>query len=215
MDKLPHKPKFDSENHWNSIYEKMELTSCSWYQAEAKESIYWMDKIGMLPNDDIIDIGGGDSLLVTNLLDRGFTNITCLDISEKAINRAKIQLGGQQNEINWIVSDVLNFSKKSRYKLWHDRACFHFLTNTEEQKKYIKNAYESIQSGGYIILSTFSTDGPTKCSGIGVQQYSEEQIEEQFSSHFQVLHTARMNHSTPSGFVQNFIYAVLQSNKTE
>jgi hypothetical protein len=153
----------------------------------------------------IIDIGGGGSNLVDFLLAEGFTNLSVLDISEAAIFRAQERLGAGASRVNWIVCDILEFKPKEKYDVWHDRAAFHFQTETAKIDTYlniVKNAVD-----GMVIIGTFSTDGPTKCSGLEIQQYDEDGMKAKFiKSDFKNLECKREDHITPSGAVQNFVF---------
>lgn len=154
----------------------------------------------------MIDIGGGDSLLADHLLSKGFTDITVLDISEAAINRAKQRLGKDADKINWIVSDIKELNTNKKFDCWHDRAAFHFLTLDSQVEKYLHVAQKSISEKGKMIVGTFSTNGPEKCSGLPVKQYSEQSLSTTFKKWFEKIRCITVDHITPSKAVQNFLF---------
>ncbi|WP_262512204.1 class I SAM-dependent methyltransferase [Mucilaginibacter defluvii] len=165
-----------------------------------------------LPKDAaIIDIGGGDSLLADHLLALGYTNITVLDISAKAIGRAKLRLGDKSNEIKWIVSDVLNIVTGDQYDLWHDRAAFHFLTEPEDQIKYVAAVAKYLNANGKLIIGTFSIDGPEKCSGLAVERHSPASLSNIFREHFHLTGSMEHIHHTPFNTGQLFNYSWFQN----
>lgn len=196
----------DKKNHWENIYKTKEPHEVSWTQAVPKISLQLIHNCNLSKNANIIDVGGGDSNLVDHLLDLGYTNISVLDISKAAIERAKKRLGERQSKIKWIVSDITDFEPKENYDCWHDRASFHFLTEKAEIKKYIELATYSLKEKGNCILGTFSTDGPKKCGGIQITQYSENSLTHRFSHSFSRVECLRSDHATPFNSIQNFVY---------
>lgn len=195
----------DSKEHWETIYKTKQPNEVSWTQEVPVVSLAFIHQFNIPKTAKIIDIGGGDSNLVDFLLAAGYTNISVLDISEAAILRAKERLGANASEVNWIVCDILDFRPKEKYDVWHDRAAFHFQTDTSKIDTYlniVKNAVD-----GMVIIGTFSTDGPTKCSGLEIQQYDEDGMKAKFEkSDFKNLECKREDHITPSGAVQNFVF---------
>jgi cyclopropane fatty-acyl-phospholipid synthase-like methyltransferase len=156
-------------------------------------------------NAKIIDIGGGDSNLVDFLLAEGYTNLSVLDISEAAILRAQERLGAEASRVKWVVCDILEFKPTEKYDVWHDRAAFHFQTETAKIDTYLNIVKNAVN--GMVIIGTFSTDGPTKCSGLEIQQYDEDGMKAKFiQSDFKNLECKREDHVTPSGAVQNFVF---------
>lgn len=191
--------------HWEDIYTTKKPDQVSWTQYKPETSLNMIHKITRRKDVAIIDVGGGDSLLVDWLLKEGYSNITVLDISSRAISRAKARLGDQSNQVNWIVNNVLDFSPTQRYDIWHDRATFHFLTTEEDIETYIKIVKKSINQGD-VILGTFSWDGPSKCSGLPVKQYDQNSLAEVFNPDFRLIEGFSVDHITPSNTVQNFIF---------
>lgn len=198
--------EFDRKDHWENIYQTKTLNEVSWYQPTPTTSLQLIEKYCKSKNAKIIDIGGGDSFLVDNLLRLGYTHISVLDISESAIKRAKLRLGEKENLVNWIVADASDFTPKEKYNFWHDRAAFHFLTDSSEIDNYIRTVHSTLSSDGTLVIGTFSETGPTKCSGIEVTQYSEETMSEQLKDYFIKKECFTIDHKTPSGFIQNFVF---------
>jgi SAM-dependent methyltransferase len=154
----------------------------------------------------IIDIGGGDSHFVDALLEAGFSNVTVLDISSKAIERAKIRLGKSAEKVKWIVSDIIDFVPEEQYDFWHDRAAFHFLTEKTQADKYVEIANKGISGNGILVLGTFSVDGPKKCSSLEIRQYSEESMSGKFEKYFKRVKCITEDHKTPFNTIQNFLF---------
>ena len=165
---------FDRKEHWEKIYQTKALEDVSWYQQTPETSLDFFRYYHVPKTARIIDIGGGDSLLVDHLLADGYQNITVLDISEAAISRAKQRLGQNANKVTWIVADASSFSPVEKYDFWHDRAAFHFLTEEAEISSYIQTAQQAIHPAGNFVFGTFLENGPDKCSGITVRQYFEK-----------------------------------------
>jgi ubiquinone/menaquinone biosynthesis C-methylase UbiE len=194
------------KEHWENIYQTKELTEVSWYQPTPETSLNFFKKFDVPTNTKIIDIGGGDSFLVDHLLELGYQDITVLDISTAAIDRAKKRLGTRASEVKWIVADASDFTTSEQYDFWHDRAAFHFLTDEKEISSYIEIAYKYISSNGTIVIGTFSEKGPTKCSGIDIKQYSDKTMTKLFGTLFEKIDCKTIDHQTPSGSIQNFTF---------
>ena len=197
---------FDRKKHWENIYQTKELKDVSWYQPNPQTSLDFIKKYEISTKSKIIDIGGGDSFLVDHLVELGFQDITVLDISEAAIERAKYRLGVKAKNVTWIVEDVINFQPAEKYDFWHDRAVFHFLTEEQEIKTYVDKTYTNINKEGILVIGTFSEQGPKKCSGIPIKQYSEESLSERFTYSFQKIECIHVDHPTPFDTVQNFVF---------
>jgi len=201
--------KEERKNHWEKIYKNKQLTEVSWYQSCPIISLDLINNFGQ-KQGTIIDIGGGDSLLVDNLLKLADQKITVLDISAKAIARAKKRLGENAERVEWILADIVDFEPNNKYDLWHDRAAFHFLIEKKEQKRYLEIAYKSLNDQGILIVGTFSDTGPKKCSGIEINQYTEASMSKLFEPLFKNISFTYQEHQTPSGNLQNFIFGVFQ-----
>lgn len=194
----------ERKKHWETVYETKNPNEVSWTQEIPGTSLAFIKSFGLAGSAKIIDIGGGDSTLVDHLLNEGFENITVLDISERSLEKAKLRLGEKGKNITWIVSDILDFKPTETYDIWHDRAAFHFLTTKEEIEKYKSIVEKAVQS--YLVLGTFSENGPLKCSGLEISQYSEEKLSSTFEDHFEKIETVLEDHETPFGTTQNFLF---------
>jgi SAM-dependent methyltransferase len=201
---------FDRKKHWENIYSTKELENCSWFQPTPVTSLELITTSGIPRSAKIIDIGGGDSFLVDNLLKEGFTDLTILDISETALERAKKRLGSNAEKVKWIVGDAANFMPLEKYDLWHDRAAFHFLTAEKEVNNYVMTAKNALKEEGILIVSTFSETGPKKCSGIEIKQYSGEGLSRVFENGFKRLKCLNIDHPTPFNTFQNFTFCSFQ-----
>lgn len=192
------------KEHWENVYANKTPSEVSWTQEIPKTSLELILNNSTDKSLNIIDVGGGDSLLVDFLLAEGYTNITVLDISGLAIERAQKRLGDLSNNVTWIVCDINDFKPKHKYDIWHDRAAFHFLTEENQIKNYVSLVNEFVEK--QLILSTFSTNGPLKCSGLNITQYSSEKMDELFKENFQMKECIFEDHITPFNTVQNFIF---------
>jgi ubiquinone/menaquinone biosynthesis C-methylase UbiE len=197
---------FNRKEHWENIYSTKQLNEVSWYQPTPTTSLNLIEELNIPKTASIIDIGGGDSFLVDNLLKLGYENITVLDISIKAIERAKKRLGKQSENVKWIEADASNFNPKASYDLWHDRAAFHFLTDEKDIENYLKAAQKGIKPSGNLIIGTFSTEGPKKCSGIDIKQYSEDSLNHIFKDTFSKIDCKTIEHQTPFSTTQSFTF---------
>ena len=194
------------KDHWDSIYSTKAEDEVSWFQPYPKTSMEFVELFDLPLNANIIDIGGGDSHFVDALLDKGYQNIYVLDISANAIKRAKERLGEKASKVHWIVSDITEFEPPVQFDFWHDRAAFHFLTTEEAVYKYVSIAEDAIKKDGYLILGTFSENGPTKCSGLEIRQYSEASMSARFEIAFDRIKCILEDHTTPFNTVQNFLF---------
>lgn len=197
---------FDRKKHWENIYQTKQLNEVSWYQPNPETSLDFFKQFNVPLNAKVIDIGGGDSLLVDHLLDRGYNDITVLDISEAAINRAKHRLGDKAEKVKWIVADAAKFQPTEKYDFWHDRAAFHFLTDEQEISNYLETAQNNLRPAGVLVIGTFSEQGPKKCSGIEIKQYSETTMTDRLKKFFEKIKCITIDHTTPFGTVQNFVF---------
>lgn len=196
----------DKKKHWENVYSTKKSNEVSWFQQTPETSLSLIEELDVDLDAPIIDIGAGDSILAEHLLKKGYTDITVLDISEEAINRAKTRLGKAADKIQWIVSDITSFVPERKYTIWHDRATFHFLTDPTDIRKYVNVVSSAIPSKGAFILGTFSQDGPTKCSGIEIRQYTEDSMNALFQLSFEKMNCQSINHQTPFDTNQDFIF---------
>lgn len=206
--------KFDRNKHWENIYQTKELQDVSWYQPVPETSLNFIKQFNVPKDAKIIDIGGGDSFLVDHLIDLGYQDISVLDISASAINRAKKRLGDQAKNVKWIVADAANFKPTEKYDFWHDRAAFHFLNNEQEISSYLEIAHQNINPMGVLVIGTFSKQGPEKCSGIEIKQYSESSMMERLKSFFEKINCIIVDHKTPFGTTQNFVFCSFRKLKS-
>lgn len=194
----------DNKSHWENVYENKNPDQVSWTQKKPQTSLDLITSSGLGKDASIIDIGGGDSNLVDFLLEEGYENITVLDISAKALQKAQERLGDAANKVKWIATDITAFEPTEKYDIWHDRAAFHFLTKPEQSSKYIDIAEKNVNN--FMIIGTFSKNGPAKCSGLDIQQYDEESLAEKFKAGFTKINCITEDHITPFETVQNFVF---------
>ena len=200
----------DNKKHWEKIYTTKTESEVSWFQPYPKTSKEFLELFNLSLTANIIDIGGGDSHFVDALLDKGYKNIWVLDISATAIEKAKQRLGDKANCVNWVVSDITEFEPPVQFDFWHDRAAFHFLTNDDAINKYVAIAETGISNKGYLVLGTFSENGPEKCSGLQIQQYNEASMSARFEIAFDRIKCITEDHITPFNTVQNFLFCSFQ-----
>ena len=198
----------DNKKHWENIYQKKEIDGVSWYQKVPIESLQLIKKYSISNSDKIIDIGCGKSFLADNLLELNYTDISLVDISSNALKEVKDRL--QNKSLNFIETDILNFNSNDKYDIWHDRAVFHFITDSEGIKKYISLCNEYINKEGILIIGTFAEDGPLKCSGLEIKRYSVDQISGLFKETFELVESFKMLHKTPFDTEQSFLFCVLR-----
>ena len=195
---------FNAKSHWEDIYKRKMPNEVSWTQEIPQTSIDFIKSFDLPKNSEIIDVGGGESKFVDYLLSKGYENITVLDISKNAIEKAKKRIGVNSDKVKWVVSDINEFIPNNKFDFWHDRAVFHFLTNQESILKYSKMVSSYARN---FVVGTFSTEGPKKCSGLDICQYDEISITKTFETpNFKKVESKRVNHETPFGTLQNFIF---------
>ena len=200
------------KEHWQNVFATKQENEVSWYQSKPQTSINFFIENTIPKDAKVIDIGGGDSYLIDNLLELGYTNLFLLDISENAINRIKNRLGANAEKVTFIVSDILDFQPEITFDVWHDRASFHFLTTEKDIDNYQKLVSNSLANNGFLFVGTFSENGPLKCSGLEITQYSKSKLERIFATDFTKLNCFTENHTTPFDTVQNFIFCTFKKN---
>jgi 2-polyprenyl-3-methyl-5-hydroxy-6-metoxy-1,4-benzoquinol methylase len=199
-----------NQAHWEHVYQSRPTTDVSWYREHLEISLQMIVKTCPDTSSPIIDIGGGSSTLIDDLLQMGYRNVSVLDISNTALENARKRLGASALQAHWIAGDILSVMlQDSSYDLWHDRAVFHFLTEPAQRAAYIESATRTIRHDGFVVLATFASDGPAKCSGLPVQRYEPEQLAAMFGQ-FRLLESRREQHGTPSGGIQSFVYVLMQ-----
>lgn len=192
--------------HWDEIYSTQALEKMSWFQSHPTQSIELIERARVGPGGTILDVGGGDSLLVDSLLELGHQDVTVLDVSPVALDRCRRRLGDKAESVGWVSGDVTEFRSVHRFDLWHDRAVFHFLTSADERRCYVEAMEETLRKRGQAIVATFSLDGPPKCSGLDVRRYSAESLAVELGGAFQLLESREQVHRTPAGVSQPFVY---------
>jgi SAM-dependent methyltransferase len=205
---------FDRKKHWENIYQTKELKDVSWFQPTPETSLDFFKQFKVPTTAKVIDIGGGDSFLVDHLLDLGYQDISVLDISMAAIERAKQRLGDKAKNVKWIVEDAATFKPTEKYDFWHDRAAFHFLTEDHEISNYLETAEQNINSTGVLVIGTFSEQGPKKCSGIEIKQYSETTMTDRLKKFFEKIKCITVDHKTPFDTIQNFVFCSFRKLQT-
>ena len=193
-----------NKQHWENTYLCKQPEQLSWTQKIPQTSLDIITGYHLPKSAAIIDIGGGDSRLADFLIDQGYSNITVLDISAHALDKARSRLGDKSKKVKWIVSDITDFKPSDQYDIWHDRATFHFLTTTDQVAAYKKIAKQSVT--GYMIIGTFSASGPEQCSGLPVKRYSALALEEEFKNEFQKIQCLAEDHHTPFNTTQHFLF---------
>jgi len=197
------------ESHWEKIYREKAPDEVSWYRPHLQTSLALIEKAAPQRDVSIIDVGGGESTLVDDLLAHGYRNITVLDVSQTAIDVTKKRLGLTAESINWITADIANSELlPNAYDVWHDRAVFHFLTATNQRLAYIRQVARAVKAGGHVLVSTFGPEGPTQCSGLQVIRYDATSLHAEFGVRFHLLDSVKELHNTPFGTTQQFLYCL-------
>jgi 2-polyprenyl-3-methyl-5-hydroxy-6-metoxy-1,4-benzoquinol methylase len=197
----------DAKTHWEKVYATKAPESVSWYRAHLETSLALLERAAVARSSSIIDIGGGESTLVDDLLLRGYKNLTVLDVSRTAIEVTKRRLGSAAKLVRWRVGDIFEIELEPHaYDLWHDRAVFHFLTTEERRLAYVRQVTSAVKPGGHVIVGTFGPEGPTKCSGLEVMRYDAESLHGEFGGRFRLVQSSKELHQTPIGTTQQFLY---------
>jgi SAM-dependent methyltransferase len=196
--------------HWQNVYAKKGENEVSWFQENPAPSLELIAQVGATSASAIIDIGGGASRLVDKLVERGFKDITVLDLSEAALEAAKGRLGGRAAQVHWIVADATVWEPQKAYDIWHDRAAFHFLTEDRDRAAYVARLEGALKVGGYAVIATFALDGPERCSGLPVVRYDPVSLGQTLGRAFQLVDTRRHAHATPWGSNQSFQFSVFR-----
>jgi ubiquinone/menaquinone biosynthesis C-methylase UbiE len=196
-----------SRKHWENIYTTKDATQVSWFQQHPELSFQLIEHTGVGKAGQIIDVGGGASTLVDDLLGNEYENVTVLDISATALMLAQQRLGQLASKVTWREANITQAElPHSFYDIWHDRAVFHFLTNAEDRARYVKAVQRSVKTGGHVIVATFGLDGPLRCSGLEVVRYTPDSLHEEFGNDFELVASTNELHQTPFGTEQKFVY---------
>lgn len=199
----------DAKSHWEGIYQRIAPDQVSWYRPHLETSLELIERVAGGRAAPIIDVGGGESTLVDDLVARGYEHVTVLDVSETAIDACKKRLGAAGERVRWVAADVTTAAlERGAYDVWHDRAVFHFLTAQEQREAYVRQVARAVKPGGYVIVSTFGPDGPAKCSGLDVVRYDADHLHDQFGAHFRPVESREEIHRTPAGKIQQFLYCM-------
>ena len=195
------------KNHWEHVYSTKPTDAVSWFQEHAEQSLRLIRDTGIPSSSGIIDVGGGASTLVDDLLRHDYSNVTVLDLSGAALASVKMRLGEAASKVNWVEGDITKVSfPVHAFDVWHDRAVFHFLTDEADRQAYVETVLRSVKPGGHVIVATFAEDGPLQCSGLPVMRYSPDELHAEFGAPFTLVQHEREEHHTPFGTVQQFVY---------
>jgi len=197
----------NSEGHWESVYKSRPANAVSWYRPHLDISLGLIERAAGSVDASVVDVGGGESTLVDDLIARGYRNLTVLDISRTALDDTRRRLGSAAEHVRWIAADITKVSLPSHgFDVWHDRAVFHFLTSPEDRSAYVRAVRGSVRPGGYVIVSTFGPDGPARCSGLDVVRYDAQALHGEFGAGFRLVDASQELHYTPWGTAQQFLY---------
>lgn len=201
----------DLHSHWQNVYQSKAVDDVSWYQAKPSLSLDLIDSTRLDHSATLIDVGAGASLLLDNLLERGYKNISLLDISEEALAVSRQRIGAQAENLTWLVGDITTIAlPENAYSLWHDRAVFHFLGEESQRQAYLAQVKKSLKQGGFLLMATFAEDGPEQCSGLTVSRYTAESLQAFFGDDFQLMQTQHESHITPWQSEQRFVYCLFK-----
>lgn len=201
----------NDRDHWNQAYRNNAPNRLGWYCPTLRTALVWIRELKVPFDSKILDVGGGASTLVDDLLAHGYTSITVLDISDQALAVAKARLGGQAGQITWLNEDIRTVDPGERsIDIWHDRAAFHFLIDPDDQAKYLSALQKALKPGGYLIIGVFAPESPPKCSGLSVQRYNLEEFAELAGPGFELVRSRKEPHTTPGGVEQMYLYLCLR-----
>jgi SAM-dependent methyltransferase len=196
-----------SKDHWENVYSTKASDEVSWFQEHAELSLQLIRDAALPTSASIIDVGGGASTLVDDLLDKGHEHLTVLDLSGAALATAKTRLGPRASSVQWLEANVIDVDlPRHAYDVWHDRAVFHFLTSAPERQAYVEAVLRAVKPGGLVIVATFAEDGPSQCSGLPVMRYGADELHAEFGEPFLLLGHQKESHHTPAGKEQSFVY---------
>ncbi len=196
----------DRRQHWETVYHNKAAGDVSWFQQHAASSLRLIEDCAD-QDAQIIDVGGGASVLVDDLLDSGYRNLTVLDLAASALAASRARLGARAQSVEWIAADITRAAlPAARYDVWHDRAVFHFLTDPVDRARYVEQVLKSVKPGGHVIIATFGPGGPLQCSGLDVMRYTPDALHAEFGAPFRLLRHETEIHHTPSGQEQEFVY---------
>jgi SAM-dependent methyltransferase len=202
-----------SKDHWEQVYSTKKSDNVSWFQPHAELSTRLIRESCPQRDAAIIDVGGGASTLVDDLLDVGYAHVTVLDLSHAALTESRRRLGARGDSVRWMEADITRAEfEPHSFDLWHDRAVFHFLTTPEDRVAYVRQVLRAVKPGGYVVVATFGSDGPTQCSGLPVMRYTPDELHAEFGNAFTLLAHEEQLHHTPFGTDQQFIYCMCRKS---
>jgi len=196
----------DKKSHWENIYGNKSPLDVSWHQEKPDLSLQLIHNTQLALDEPIIDVGGGASTLVDHLCDEGYSQVSVLDISAKALAHAKNRLGNKARDVEWYEQDIIHFQPPHPFTLWHDRAVFHFLTDKSDREHYVNVLKRVVKKNGHIIIAAFAIGGPTKCSGLDIVQYNAEKLMHELGEDFELVEEKNETHETPAAKQQMFNY---------
>ncbi len=198
-----------SKSHWETVYGDKPATGVSWYTPHLERSLALIERAAGSPDAHIIDVGGGAATLVDDLLAKGFSTLTVLDLSQTALDLTRERLGGRAQGVQWLCGDITRVAlPEASVDVWHDRAVFHFLTDPDARRRYVETVRRAVKPGGHVIVATFGPDGPRRCSGLEVARYDADEIHATFGAPFQKVDSEQERHTTPWGAEQEFVYCL-------
>lgn len=210
---LPGVGLMPQKDHWEHVYSTKSATGVSWFQEHAEQSLRLIAETGVSLSATVLDVGGGASTLVDDLLAKGYASLAVLDISPAALNAAQARLGELARRVHWLEGDITTIPLPDHaYDVWHDRAVFHFLTSPDQRHAYVQQVLAAVKPGGHVIVSTFAEDGPQQCSGLPVMRYSADGLHAEFGNPFELVRHEQEAHRTPSGGIQKFVYCYCRKN---
>jgi ubiquinone/menaquinone biosynthesis C-methylase UbiE len=199
----------DLDAHWEHVYRTKRIDEVSWFRPHLDTSLELIEKAGRPAETSLLDVGGGASTLVDDLLDRGYRDVSVIDLAATALAAARERLGARSMSVTWIQGDVTRVVlPRARFNVWHDRAVFHFLTEPADRQRYIEQVRHALAPGGHVIVATFGPDGPQRCSGLPTSRYDADSLRDVFGEGFQLVETRLEHHQTPSGVQQQFLYCL-------
>jgi len=197
----------DTQTHWERVYHTKAPTEVSWFRPHLDTSLALIERVTGERSASIIDVGGGESTLVDDLIARGYQNVTVMDIARTAIEHSKKRLGSPSRSVTWLVADILQTQfPGGSFDVWHDRAVFHFLTEPALRLAYVQLVASAVKPGGHVMVATFGPEGPKKCSGLDVMRYDSDSLYGEFGSRFRLIESLTELHQTPLGTIQQFLY---------
>lgn len=201
----------NTTEHWQHIYQTRSTQAVSWYAPQLTDSLRWVTRLCPQPSARIVDVGAGAGTLVDDLLARGYTQLTAMDLSAAALQHSQQRMGQASANVQWLVADATQAPLAAQaYDLWHDRAVFHFLTQADQQQAYVVACARALHPGGHAVLATFGPQGAQRCSGLPVQRYNAAQLAHAMGPRFALIGSELTMHHTPSGAEQQFLYAAFE-----